>query len=103
MMIPNQKVVTTGAGFSDELILDKGDHLLIFTWTSTPGDADLQVGDAEGEVFVDAEDANGVVNIVSNRAVLVPGGVRYRVDVNSHDSALTIRSNRTTPLSVNDM
>lgn len=86
-------VTTTGTGESDHIVLSPGEHVLIIT-ASSWGDADLQVG--VGSTFVDARDSAGVVNLTANRAVIVPGGVAYRLDVTTHSSAITMTAHQST-------
>jgi len=89
---PDFSVTTSGTGASDYMTLPRGEYVLLFVWAGSAGDADLQVGN--GTNFNDAYDVNGVVNITSDYAVKVPGGMCYQVDVTTHTSALTITAHR---------
>jgi hypothetical protein len=88
-------VTTTGTGASDHLTLGQGEHVLTIAWAGSAGDADLQVS-GDGTTFIDVLDApNGsVVNYTANGAVRVAGGMRYRLDVNTHTSAATMTAHR---------
>ena len=86
-------IQTTGTGASDSFDLESGEHTLLVSWAGTPGDADLEVGD--GETFVKAFGEDGdVVNITSNFSARVPGGVSYRLYVNTHSSVATMMAGR---------
>lgn len=89
------RVTTTGTGGSDHLTLTQGEHALTITWAGSAGDADLQCS-GDGTTFIDVLDAvaGSVINIAANRAMRVAGGLRYRLDVNTHTSAATMTAHR---------
>jgi len=86
------EIVTTGTGASDSMKLPpRGDFMLFITWAGTPGDADLQIG-VDG-TFVDmTNDSLATINITKGLAIRVPGGLSYRLDVNTHSSVATMKA-----------
>lgn len=89
-LVTGTQITTAGTGASDHVALKDGtDYVCLIVWAGSAGDLDLQVGD--GTSFTDVLDSAGsVVNVTSSYAVKVPGGMNYRVDVNTHTSAATI-------------
>lgn len=87
-------VTTTGTGGSDHISLPPGgDYVMTVTWAGSAGDADLQCS-SDASSWIDVTDSSGVVNITAAKAVRVAGGLKYRLDVNTHTSAATMVANK---------
>ena len=90
-LVTTNKVTTSGTGGSDHFLLANNgqDWTITVTWAGSAGDADLQFS-PDQSAWGDVRDSSGVVNITANYAVRVPGGLSYRLDVNTHTSVATM-------------
>jgi hypothetical protein len=91
--------IATATGASSSISLPPGDFVLRF---SSGGAFVLDVQEGDGSDFADLYyDATTKVTIDSStgpRSVQVPGGMSYRMDVGTYNSAITMTARRIGPV-----
>lgn len=95
MNVHEPQIVTTGTGASGSIDLGPGLWSLTIS-AATWGEATLQHS-ADGTVWDDSNENGEPLVATSNRVPIVRGGLRYRLNVASHASAITLKARRLSP------
>jgi hypothetical protein len=96
--------VATATGASAAISLPAGEYVLQFT-SEGAFELDVQVGDGASFADLYYSDGSTQVTIDSSsgpRHVSVPGGMSYRMDVGTYNSAITMVALRTSIKTVHD-
>jgi len=90
-LIAGRTIVASATGATDHIWLMRGlwtVHISSTGW----GEAALEVGNAEGTRWAPVEDASGPIVLTENKAIQLPGGVGYRLNVATVDAPITLEA-----------